>query len=313
MCYQMIKTINKLLIVLGIIISPYLSYSQEAEELISLYFKEVRDGKYPAIPKQLSINENAKNTLIALTLYLKDSIPSIRAKAYGLAQVAGSNARQSSVREDAVVKLVEAAKDQDSGNAGLALDYLTTFLREDFSDRAKDTLRMVFKRRQAHFDKVIRLVGFLQMNDLAVDLTPWTASGTPKQIRWAALLSLTRMKDEVAQQELLSRVRRFPVNDDVVYQVFPDLIFSRDRETIDYIITVMQSDAKNCTSADAERETSIPCGYRIMEQLAPIIKDFPVEMEEGGDIRTNDYLAALASVRYWFNKNKNYEILTDRY
>jgi hypothetical protein len=168
-------------------------------------------------------------------------------------------------------------------------------------------------RKQVHFDKVIRLAGFLDLKNLAAELTPLTASGTPQQIRWAALLALVRMKDETAQQQLMSRVKRLPVNDDVVYQVFPDLIFSRDREAINYMVEIMQSDAKNCTSADVEREIPIPCGYRIMEQLAPVIKNFPVEMEEGGDIKTNDYLAALASVRYWFNKNKNYEILTDRY
>jgi hypothetical protein len=296
-----------------ILLNSFQSFSQESKALLTLYFNEVRDGKYPAIPKQLSLSENSKITLEALPQYLNDTVAIIRSKAYGLVQLSGSNARQSAMREDAVTKLLEGCKDKDAGNAGLALDYLTSFINKDFNAAAKDSVKTLFKRRPPHFDKVIRIAGFLEIKDLSDEIRQLTTNGNPRQQRWAATLALARMKDAAAQKDMMTRAKKIPVNDDVVYQIFPDLIYSRDREAIDYMIEVMQSDAKNCTSANAERESMIPCGYRIMEQLAPIIKSYPLELDESGDIKTNDYLAALASVRYWFSKNKNYEILRDTY
>jgi hypothetical protein len=112
---------------------------------------------------------------------------------------------------------------------------------------------------------------------------------------------------------MMRRARKLPVNDDVIYSIFPDLVYTRNKEAVSYMIEVLQRDDATCMSADAERQAPIPCGYRVMEQLAPIIKGYPLALDASGDIKTNDYVAALKTVREWFTKHPNYEILKDKY
>jgi hypothetical protein len=121
------------------------------------------------------------------------------------------------------------------------------------------------------------------------------------------------MDDAPALKDLMQRVSKLPVNDDVVYKLFPDLIYTRQKESIDYMIEALNSDVKTCFTADAEKEVEILCGYRIMEQLAPVIADYPFNLDESGDLQTDDYPSALLTVRNWFRTHKNYTILTDHF
>ncbi len=63
-----IKTrILSLLVTLSVIQT---AVAQNTTQLLDLYFKEVRLGKYPPIPKPLSLNENSATTLKAISPYL---------------------------------------------------------------------------------------------------------------------------------------------------------------------------------------------------------------------------------------------------
>jgi len=137
--------------------------------------------------------------------------------------------------------------------------------------------------------------------------------GNGQSIRWASLVSLARLGDASAIEEVDRRARKLPVNDDVVYSIFPDLVYTHNKQIIAYMVEVLQRDDAICMSADAERQAQIPCGYRIMEQLAPVIKGYPLQLDASDDIKTDDYVAALKTVREWFTKHPNYEILKDKY
>jgi len=79
------------------------------------------------------------------------------------------------------------------------------------------------------------------------------------------------------------------------------------------LIQTLNNDAKNCMSADAEHETKIPCAYRVMEMLAPVIEGYPLTVDESGDIVTNDYEDALKKVREWFVAHPDYKIDKSRF
>jgi hypothetical protein len=66
-------------------------------------------------------------------------------------------------------------------------------------------------------------------------------------------------------------------------------------------------------AADAEKDARIVCGYRIMEQLAPVIAEYPLQLDEFGDLQTHDYPSALEHVREWFLKHKTYTIRNDKF
>jgi hypothetical protein len=91
-------------------------------------------------------------------------------------------------------------------------------------------------------------------------------------------------------------------------------VFTRHTDAIAYMVEALNSDEQNCLTADAEREVPIPCGYRIMEQLASIIEKYPLTLDPGGDLKTKEYPLALKTVREWFDKHgRNYVINRDRY
>lgn len=287
---------------------------QDTKKILTAYFSEVRSGKYQSIPKNLFQPENAKTTLAAVVPYLKDSSIIVRAKAYALVQLVGNTTRQDNLREDAVSKLVDGIKDHDSGNAGLAIGYLQGFRKEDYTSVVKDTLVNVFKRRPPHLKEYIKLIGFLELTQTRDDLRALAQQGSAsRQDRWAALLALARMGDSYSKDDVIKRVSKLPVNDEVVYQIYPDLVYTRQKEIVALLIVQLNSDAKNCESADAERPANIPCAYRVMEMLAPAIEGYPVKLDVSGDIDAKDYTKALQKVRTWFKEHPDYKISKDKF
>ncbi|NOS90699.1 MAG: hypothetical protein HOP30_02145 [Cyclobacteriaceae bacterium] len=287
-------------------------YAQQSK--LESYFNQVRTGKYPSIPAEISKPENAFNALKELNKYLSDSITIIRQRAASLSRYVGTQAKVSSVRTKAVDQIVISAKDKDNGNVGAALLYLTEFKKNDFSKANLDTLYSLFKRKQAHLNTLIRLMGYLEIQTSKNDLYNLSQDQSlGRKDRWTAMLALARMNDEQAMTDVLNRVKRMPLTDAVVYEIFPDLIFTRRPEAIAFLVEAIYSDAKNCESPNSDSAERIPCAYRIMEMLAAVIENYPLKQNASGDIETTDYTAALQQVRNWFKNNKNYSILRDTY
>ncbi len=301
-------------IMLLLIFSPLCLKAQSITKILTAYFAEVRSGKYQSIPKNLFQPENAKATLTSIVPYLKDSSAIVRAKAYALVQLVGNTTRQDNLRENAVAKLVEGVKDRDSGNAGLAIGYLQGFRKEDYTSDVKDTLVNMLKRHPPYLKEYIKLIGFLELTQTRDDLRSLAQQGSAsRQDRWAALLALARMGDSYATDDVIKRVSKLPVNDEVVYQIYPDLVYTRQKKIITLLIDQLNSDVKNCESADAERPANIPCAYRIMEMLAPAIEGYPVKLDASGDIDAKDYTEALQKVRIWFKEHPDYKISKDKF
>lgn len=296
-----------------LIFFPLLTQGQETGKLLESYFNKIREGSFPAVPDQLTLPEHSGESLKAVTAYLHDTLPQVRSGAYSIIHLAGSHSGKPEIRQQAVKQLIEGGKDADAGNAGVVLRYLTAYRNADFSMAARDSIKNIVTRKPAHLEQWMRLAGFLELKELKETLRPYTQPGNPQGLRWAALVSLARMGDAEALNDLMQRVRKLKVSDDVVYKIFPDLVYTRQKEAIGYLVTQLKSDEKNCLTADVEREKPIPCGYRIMEQLAPVVQGYPLRLDASGDIKTGDYVAALETVRKWFAEHPDYVILRDSY
>jgi HEAT repeat protein len=301
-----------ILLFLLLIFTTCVSYSQTVSDRVRQY---MRDAGVSTPPDQLLKEASALEVISSASLFFQDTLSRVRVKAYSLINGAGLQSKKVDVRQEAVYKLVQASHDADGGNVGMLWSSLTRFNKEDFSTVAKDSLKNRFRKKPAHLNELLKLMGYLEMKDMVEEIRPLSLSGnTNKRDRWAALLALARMGDAVSVQSLMQRVQKLPVNDDVVYEVFPDLAYTRQPEAINYMITVLNSDEKNCLSADAENETAIPCAYRVMEQLAPVIEDYPLQLDASGDVKTKDYVKALVSVRKWIGeKGQNYRIRKDNF
>ncbi len=157
--------------------------------------------------------------------------------------------------------------------------------------------------------------GYLQLKETMDTLRSFTNNRTaPRDIRIASYKALARMGDENALAFLLSQIERTGMNDDAVAILLPDLVYTQQRQAFDVIIAGLYDDTPRCTSSNPDNEVPILCGYRIMEMLAPLIKDFPLDAEASGDIKTKSYEKALKTLRKWFEKHKtDYVILTEEF
>ncbi|UII27533.1 hypothetical protein LVD15_03620 [Fulvivirga maritima] len=118
------------------------------------------------------------------------------------------------------------------------------------------------------------------------------------------MLALSRMGDEASAQKIIGILENLPVNDNLVYELVPDLVYTRNKTAFDYLFTIINSNENNCTSADPDNEAAILCGYRVMEYLAPHLTAQPLPAEDG-ELAVDNYEQALQELRAWYTVNKS--------
>ena len=70
---------------------------------------------------------------------------------------------------------------------------------------------------------------------------------------------------------------------------------------------------KLCQSPNPDLSEKIPCAYRIIELLAPVIENFPIKVDPAIGLESDNYPKTLQTVRNWFKNNNNYKIKKDKY
>ena len=121
------------------------------------------------------------------------------------------------------------------------------------------------------------------------------------------------MDHQEAIDYLVSKLQTAPVGDDFVYDIVPDLIYTRQQPVFEFIEGIINSEELNCQSADPDSNAKILCGYRVLEYIAYAIDNFPIAVDDYGVAIINDYESALAEVRKWFADNPNYQLKNDIY
>jgi len=82
----------------------------------------------------------------------------------------------------------------------------------------------------------------------------------------------------------MERVERQPVNDDLVYEIVPYLVYTRRQEAFKFLERIIQSNESTYLSANADNEENILCGYRVLEYIAPVMINFPLPVDEFGEL-----------------------------
>lgn len=286
----------------------FLRSQAQSEEMIATHLTAVRQNQRPAAPASLWQNpEQHHEVLTALTPYYSDTLTTVRAQAYFLAKQVGTYSQDKAVRQRAVDQLTGGLRDEDSSIGGRVYNYLDEFDAADFSPETQQSVSDLLSRRLAHFSQLLRLVGALNMQEQTTTLQSLLPSLSARD-RWTAQLALARLGDPEALASVLDRAKRYPVNDDVVYELLPDLVYTRQKQALDYLVAIVQSHEKNCSSADPEADEGIRCGYRVLELLAPVIRNFPLAVDESGDLTVSDYPKALQQARQWLGQNADYQI-----
>jgi hypothetical protein len=272
------------------------------------------DKKQKVNEEILFTSGNESYVLTGVKPWYNDTLKSIRSRALTITARMGLKTQEPAYRQEALRLIVQACDDKDVALAGSAINYLTHFNRRDFTKDACDLVIAQLKKQTTHFEKLARIVGFLNLKEQ----TPFlqnilTEEKTSTKIQWNIQLALARMGNAGGTKYCMDLAKGYPLDDNIMYYILPDLLYTRQKPVFDFLLEILYSDKKNCTSPNPNFSGHILCGYRVMEALAAVVKDFPLKTNSSGGIVTQDYDKSLQITRDWFKEHKEYELKMDVY
>ena len=288
----------------------------DVQALIKKMTADLRAGKSTTLNQNLLYQAaNAASALQALQPYCRDSAYVVRAKAFHLTAGIGQKTTNSALRQQSVVALLQGCQDRESGIVGTCSKALQGFAPADFNASARQQLGGLLVPGVAHLNNLVQLAGYV--GEPAYEGTLQSLLLQPKlskKDKWAVQLALARMGNPEVLARVVARVKSVPVNDDMVYEAAPALVYVRQPAGMAYLFEIMMSDNRNCESANPDSDEKILCAYRVLESIAPVIKDFPLKLDESGDLDVKDYPAALQTARSWYNGHQNsYALIKDTF
>jgi hypothetical protein len=245
--------------------------------------------------------------------YLQDTSQSVRLRAYGILKQVGLKSEDQQLSQEVVAQLIAGIGDTDRSISVRNTGGLKNFQQQDFTTASANQLLNFLSTSTPNLEELLLVIGFVQPDNAVASIRPLIGQLRGMD-RMAAWLALSRMGEEDAVQYVMQRVERQPVNDDLVYEIVPYLVYTRRQEAFLFLERIIQSNEPTCLSADADREENILCGYRVLEYIAPVMIDFPLPVDEFGELEIDDYEAGLAEVREWMvEQDGEYELAMGSY
>jgi hypothetical protein len=262
----------------------------------------------------LETESNRMDVLLKLNPYYADSLPAIRSRALEITLKVGQMSEKLAVRQYVVTRMLSFCTDTSSLVVSRASS-LSTFQAEDFSDNARQMLLKIVEKHPRHYaSKLVKLLGFVGPPESRVVLYDWLHSGEKmsSRLRRNIQLALARLGDEQAMESLLRNAREVPLSDAMIYDVVPELLYTRRAEAFSFVVELLNSDENACFANNSDTSRKILCGYQLIQMLAPLIGDFPVQLSPTGDLLVEDYSIALRECRSWFAQHTGaYKIRKD--
>ncbi|MDR1739128.1 MAG: hypothetical protein LBR45_00015 [Bacteroidales bacterium] len=188
---------------------------------------------------------------------------------------------------------------------------LTQLKRNQFSKEMRQNIVSTFytSAPQEWSKEQILLAGYLKIQELKDTLIKVKYSDELSfSLRFQTMLALSRMDDKNTTEELFLMLASKETNDQTVYALYNDIVYTRQKILFDFLIERMQDKSKNCFSANPDNPQKIECAYRIVELLAPVIRDFP----QRGNM--SSYKKYLEKARKWCKKqNGKYQIIDNSF
>lgn len=299
-----------------VVFSSNTAISQVSSKVtLQSFFNEVakKTNTFHKIPSNL--DHDKLQLLIDLEPYKNDSISNVRKYSYLIANNLTAGDEDLLLKQNVVNFLLDGYLDTNSGICGIVSDFLKNYPKNDYDHRAHQKIRELLYASPSYYHELIKLAGYINADSTPEILHELILSGIIKNNEpyWAAQLALARIGKQPAIEFCMNQLKSMKINDDLIYDYVPDIVYTHQREAIDYLIQLLHSNEKNCESSNAESTEMIVCGYRIMEYLAPIIINFPLKISDSGDIETDNYPEALQKCRDWFIQNPYYNINNERY
>lgn len=297
---------------------PGLGFSQQPGTLVSEFIEKYIDYIIDPHLTTKMLQSDGMEILKELDPYLSDTLVRTRTGAYWVAAKVGTTSDDNQVRLEAVKMLVGGLNDSDAGIVGYVISSMNGFQPSDFNAEQRYTIAIKIKAvpLTPHLDKLILLSGYIGIDELIYNYKNMLADEKlyGKKEKWNMKLAMARMGDAQAISEVVGRVSALRVNDDVIYDIYPGLAYTRQKQAFDILLHVIMSDEKNCLSSNPDNEAEIICAFRVLGYTAQYIQGFPLEINNYGEPVIENYDQALETVRKWITENKeNYQLVGDVY
>ena len=291
-------------IIFGLLIFTLSAYAQPADKLLKAHFKNIQKQKTAQLSKEQAAALLQDEALFQqLGKYIRSDQKAVQQEAIRLARQLGSIHPAERSRKQAVHLLLEATRSKHPIALSSAADALQQFRPGDFDELAKQRLADLLHSRPAQLDKLLLTAGFLQLEAALETLRPELQKRSAA--RRALNLALTRCGNQQKSASMMKNIRQLPIDDAFVYQVVPMMVYTRQRPQMDFLLDLVLSDKRSCHTPGENAHGHTLCGYRVIEQIAPVIEDFPVQLNEAtGDLAVNDYKKAMSEVRDWIRANR---------
>lgn len=239
--------------------------------------------------------------------YYSETNISRRNKAYQITKEIGLKASDDQIRSKAITSLVQGLGDKNKGVVGMIINYLFEFTPEDFNSNNKSNLQQCVRTGISHYEDLIRLTGYVNISELIPfyqEKLKITTSGKISTT-WAMHLALAKMGDQWEADYCLQQVKKLGLREEVVLNMFPDLVYINYKPAFNYLLETIMTDSKNCRSPQPDVTQGVICAFKVMELVANHVEGFPVTLNAYNEIETDDYDALLLKVRDWIRTERN--------
>jgi len=309
----------KNIITLIILFSTTLTQAQNLTQFIEQQINAAREKENSTVLNWGSYGEEEKAAAISsLQTYRQDSLLSVRLKAYDLLyqlslKSTGNDNLQDSIpslklRQASFQAFLQGLNDEERAVQGYIADRLQTAEAEVYTAEMRNLLVRKLNPRPFYYEELVLALAYL---DQTTAISPIinhlrTQSSEMSQMeRWQAHIALARLGEQPALDFIVRKAKELQVNDDIIYDIYPTLAFTRQKTAVDILVEQVFNDEQNCSSPDPDSNQKITCAYRILEIIAPVIQDFPIAVDEAtGDLASEDYELALEQSREWLRNNK---------
>lgn len=287
-----------------------LAIAQDNVQQLTTYLEEARSRSTNPLPQTVlaSVAGQENDFFNAIQPYLTDSMGDVKYRAYSVLHQVGQSSPSEPFRKRVVMALLEGVKDRSVSTT--CSRFLPQYTKDDFTPIALDSVIALVRREAGAYIPMIKLAGYLDLTQVQRNLINnlLEQGKLNSGERWATYLVLARMSEPNAIDYLVRRVSAVPVNDDIIYEVYGDLAYTRQKQVVQLIVETVMSDDTQCGSANLDSDETILCAYRAMEFLPGVVADFPWERDVTGDLAVDDYETALAEIRIWFATNPDYRM-----
>lgn len=306
----------KYIVALLFVLTFFPGYSQaDLSKQINTLMAQLRSGQAITADRgKIASATSYKEATESLGRYVSDTVLAVRYEALSLYSQTALRSKDKALIKKSIRYIVGNAVFRNSINNQI-VNLLKRYAKQDFESDELQLMKSLLESEENNIGNLAKVYAFAAgpaaQNDLKALLAkPLLNKGDKKDIK----LALVRSGDEGYAQKMNETLKQQVLNDELIYSALPDVLYTKNKEMFAWLLNGIMSDNKKCSSANNDDPAPMICAYRLIEQLAPHILNFPVSINEKGEINSKDLKQALVDVRDWITKNAgSFEINRDTY